>query len=167
MRDYYLIRIIYKDIDVYLIWYCSDDEDGVLVHEERLLTFANVEEAKSFAEEQEWLLNEGISLYDLSNITELIDKIELSENCHELINIWNMLSDIAKLINGEFIGVIGDMDEGITLDIYGKLFYGSNLRVLSVGDEEYHPTFDDEEIEKCVSIFNNGLSMLDKQFGIL
>lgn len=160
MRSYYLIRVIYKRKSIFLIWY-SDNEDGFLVSEQGLLMFTGIGEAKSFAKKREILLESEVTVYDFSNVIELIKGIDCSENCHILINIWNFFSDLAKSINERFIG---DFDDGLTIDIYNKLFYGINLKALKKDDKEYHPVFNEEEIQRCISIYDNGLSILDRQF---
>lgn len=146
-----------------MIWY-SDNEDGFLLLKQKLLMFVSVDEAKSFAEKQGVLLEAEITVYDFSNVIGLINRIESSESCNMLTNAWNFFSDLAKSLKEDFIG---DSNEGLTIDIYNKLFYGSNLNVLKKDDEDYHPIFDDEETKKCMSIYYNGLSLLDKQFDVL
>lgn len=158
MRKYYLIRLIYKNKNMFAIWY-SDDEDGFVVEGHRLVTFESIDDAKVFAEKRHILLESEIAIYDFSNVIELIGQIDDSKNCRTIINMWNLLSDLAKTLNEEFMG---DSDQEQILDIYNKLFYGSNLKVISQGNEEYYPSFDDSEREKCISIFINGFSILDK-----
>ena len=162
MKKYYLIKVIYRNREFFLIWY-SDIEDTFLLHEQKLLMFKNLKDIKIFAEKQGFLLEEEITVYDFSNIIDLINHVELSENCCTLFAAWNFFSDLAKSINEEFVG---DSDEELILNIYDKLFYGCNLKALK-RDEEYHPKFDYEEKQKCVSVFLNGLAMLDKEFNIV
>ena len=161
MKKYYLIRVIYENKDCFLIWY-SNGEDGFLLLEQKILMFKDLNEIKKYAEKQGFLLETEITVYNFSNIIDLINNIKLSENCHTLLDAWNFFSDLAKTLNEVFIG---DSEEELIMDIYDKLFHGSNLKVLK-RDEEYHPTFDYEERQKCVSIFLNGLSILDRQFNI-
>lgn len=59
-----------------------------------------------------------------------------------------------------FYVIFGAKDEEKTIDIYNKIFYGSNLKLLK--NEEYHPSFNDDEKHKCAEIFNNELSILKK-----
>lgn len=154
---YYLIKVIYENRDCFLIWY-SDDEDGFYCSGQKLVMFPTLNEIKEFAGRHGIFLETEITEYDFTNIMDCINNIELSENCHTLLAAWNFFSDFAKTINGEFIG---DSEEKIIWDIYQKLFYGSNLKVLKK-DEEYHPAFDNEERQKCVSVFQNGLSLFEK-----
>lgn len=158
MRQYYLVKVTYKDIESFLIWY-SDDEDGLLLLDDNLLIFKNIDEAMSFAKNQNFLLEMDENKFDFSDVFELLKGIEFSENCSKLINIWNFFSDLAKSLNMEFVG---DSDDDVVTDIYSQLFHGINIKVLK--NEEYHPILDDEEKQKCVSIFRNGLSLLDNQY---
>ena len=161
MKKYYLIKVIYENKDFFLIWY-SDMEDVFLLLNQKKLIFKNLNDVKKFIEKQDFLLEEEITVYDFSNIIDLINHIELTESCHTLFNAWNFFSDLAKTLNEVFIG---DSEEELIMDIYDKLFYGCNLKELKI-DEEFHPTFDYEEKQKCVSVFLNGLSILDKAVNI-
>lgn len=153
----YLTKLIYKNIDVFLIWY-SDDQDGFLLHQQKLLMFQNYIDAKAFVKEQGICLEDEMAIIDLSKINDFINNINLSESCSNLINIWNFFADLANSLSEDFVG---NHEEEFVIDIYRKLFYGSNLPVLR--NEEYHPVLSDEEKQKCKEIFLNGLSIVDKQ----
>ena len=70
---------------------------------------------------------------------------------------WHLFSDLSKSLNEEFVG---DYNDEEIVDIYNKLFYGSNLKLLK--NEEYHPSFNVDEKNKCLEIFQSGLSILNK-----
>jgi len=161
MREYSVVKVVYKDKETFLIWYL-DDEDGFLSLEQKLLMFKSDDEARVFAKEKSVELDEETTVFDLSHILEQTNRVELSENCSELIDAWNLFSDIAKTIGEEFSG---DIDEGLTNDIYHMLISGCNIKALK--HEEYHPVFDDEDKEKCISIFNDGLAILERQLSYL
>ena len=59
-----------------------------------------------------------------------------------------------------FLIIIQDYNDEEIVDIYNKLFYGSNLKLLK--NEEYHPSFNVDEKNKCLEIFQSGLSILNK-----
>lgn len=153
----YLTKLIYKNTNIFLIWY-SDDQDGFLLFQRKLLMFQNYNDVKAFVEEQRICLEDEMAVIDLSKICEFMNNIDLSENCSNLINIWNFFGDLANSLGEDFVG---NHEEGFIMDIYQKLFYGSNLMVLR--NEEYHPMFSDEEKRKCNEIFINGLSIVDRQ----
>lgn len=156
----YLTKLIYKNKNVFLIWY-SDEEDGFLLFQQKLLMFQNYNDVKAFVTEQGIYLEDEMAIIDLSKINDSINNIYLSENCSNLINIWNFFGDLANSLNEDFVG---NHEEGLVIDIYHKLFYGSNLTLLR--NEEYHPILSDEEKQKCNEIFSKGLSIVDKQMAI-
>lgn len=156
MAKYYLTKIIYNGLTYFLIWY-SNDEDGFLLFDQQLLVFFSVEEANTFADKEHIIFEKGITVFDLSEIIELINNVEISQNCRILIDIWHFFSDLSKSLNEEFIG---DYNDEEIIYIYNKLFYGSNLELLK--NEEYHPSFNVDEKHKCWEIFESGLSILNK-----
>ncbi len=156
MTKYYLTKIIYNGLTYFFIWY-SNDEDGFLLFNQRLLVFSSVEEANIFADKEHIIFEKGITVFYLSKITELIDNVETSQNCQSLIDTWHLFSDLSKSLNEEFVG---DYNDEEIVDIYNKLFYGSNLKLLK--NEEYHPSFNVDEKNKCLEIFQSGLSILNK-----
>lgn len=157
MGEKYLTKLIYKNTNIFLIWY-SDNQDGFLLFQQRLLIFQNDNDVKTFVKEQGICLEDEMAVIDLSKIDDFMNNIDLSENCSNLINIWNFLGDLANSLDEDFIG---NYEEEFIIDIYQKLFYGSNLTVLK--NEEYHPILSDQEKQKCKEIFINGLSIVDKQ----
>jgi len=121
--------------------------------------FESVNEAMLFAEKKGKTLDGEVAEYNLSAITGLVDRVSRTESCNELLNVWNLFSDIANSLGEEFSG---DSDEELTRDIYNMLFHGCNI--LSDIYGEFHPIFDEEEKERCLSVLSDGLAMLDKQF---
>lgn len=156
MANYYLTKIIYDGLNYFLIWY-SSDKDGFLIFDQRLLVFFSVEEANIFADREHIIFEKDITVFDMSDIIGLINNVEISQNCRILINIWHFFSDLSKSLSEKFMG---DIDEKEIIDIYNKLFYGSNLKLLK--NEEYHPVFNVDETLKCSEIFQCGLSILNK-----
>ena len=90
MAKYYLTKIIYNGLTYFLIWY-SNDEDGFLLFDQQLLVFFSVEEANTFADKEHIIFEKGITVFDLSEIIELINNVEISQNCRILIDIWHVL----------------------------------------------------------------------------
>lgn len=95
MTKYYLTKIIYNGLTYFFIWY-SNDEDGFLLFNQRLLVFSSVEEANIFADKEHIIFEKGITVFYLSKITELIDNVEISQNCQSLIDTWHLFSDLSK-----------------------------------------------------------------------
>ena len=126
MTKYYLTKIIYNGLTYFFIWY-SNDEDGFLLFNQRLLVFSSVEEANIFADKEHIIFEKGITVFYLSKITELIDNVEISQNCQSLIDTWHLFSDLSKSLNEEFVG---DYNDEEIVDIYNKLFYGNKDIIL-------------------------------------
>lgn len=160
MSKKYLTKLIYKNTNIFLIWY-SDDQDGFLLFKQKLLMLQNYNDVEAFVKEQGICLEDEMAVIDLSKIDDFVNHIDLSESCSNLINIWNFFGDLANSSGEDFIG---NHEEGFIIDIYRKLLYGSNLTVLK--NEEYHPVLSDEEKQKCNEIFINGLSIVDKQLAL-
>ena len=55
---------------------------------------------------------------------------------------------------------IGNFDTGITIDIYNKLFYGSNVSAIRCDGEMYQPEWSEEELNQLAKIMKNGISLL-------
>ena len=161
MGERYLTKLTYKNKNVFLIWY-SDNQDGFVLFQQKLLMLQNYNDVKAFVEKQGIYLEDEMAVIDLSKIDDFMNNIDSSESCSNLINIWNFLTDLANSLGEDFIG---NHEEGFIIDIYHKLFYGSNLTVLK--NEEYHPVLSDEEKQKCNEIFTNGLSIVDKQLELV
>ncbi len=85
-----------------MIWY-SNDEDGFLLFNQRLLIFLSAEEANIFADKEHIIFEKGITVFNLSKIIELINNVEISQNCRNLIDAWHLFSDLSKSLNKEFV----------------------------------------------------------------
>jgi hypothetical protein len=140
-----------------LIWY-TNDNDGVVLDEERLSLFTDRDGATSYAEKQEISLEADEYTYDLTNMPSLIAGIESPDNCRALIDAWHLFSDVAGSLSVPFLG---DSNDGVIIDIYNKLFYGINMPILK--NEVYRPDFDEEEAERCQAVFLSGFEIIDKQ----
>lgn len=153
---YHLTKIKYDGVSFFLIWF-NDEEDGFLLFESRLLTFFSKEEATAYANRERIFFEAGMTVFDLTNVLELINTVEISQSCRTLIDTWHFFSDLSKSVKESFMG---DVDDEEIMDVYNKLIYGSNLRLLK--NEEYHPCFNEKEVRKCSEVFCNGLSILKK-----
>lgn len=159
MKKYYLIKMIYKEKIFYVIWY-ENDKDGFMVKGQKIALFDSIENAKTFSGKEKILLENEIVPYDFTNVIDVAEHISDSEDCRMLFKTWNFFSDWAKTLNEEFIG---DFDQEQILEIYDKLFYGCNLSVINEGEEQYYPSFDDDEKGELILILKDGFSILEKQ----
>lgn len=159
MNTYYMARLLKDEKAIYAIWY-TDEKDGLLVHEGKLLTFDSADEARQYSEMNGIALEADISEYDLTGLIGLASCPKSPEVCSTIIDCWNLFSDLAQSLGEPFMG---DKDEGLTNDIYTMLFYGTNLKVMK--HDEYLPDFDEEDTQRCREVLQDGLSMLERQLG--
>lgn len=163
MKKYYLSKFFYLSKYLFLIWYADDDgTDGFIANENKIEIFDDIIDATNYAKDNDIFLEQGVTIFNVVDMENLIDKIKniaLSEICNELLDIWNILGDMAKSTGAMFRG---NYDDELTNTVYEKLFYGSNLSAITQGMDEYHPVFDEEETEVCISVFRNGLEILDE-----
>ena len=80
-------------------------------------------------------------------------------NYNNIINLWNIISDMSKTLGLLFTG---DTDEMI--DIYKKLLCGCNLPALNQSEEEYTPNFSKAEITSINSVISNMREILRTAF---
>jgi hypothetical protein len=154
---------LFKGKTIFFIWYTGEEAtaDGFITAEHKIVVFNQMLSAENFAKNHMIQLEQDVTTYHIVDIDNLVDKINnlhIAENCRLLLKTWNIVSDMAKSIGTKYIG---DSDDELTRGIYEKLFYGSNLSVITQQMEQYHPTFDVEETELCVSIFKQGLDLLE------
>ena len=160
-RKYYLIKIFYQSQNLFLIWY-ADDEDGFVMSENRILVFKNIYDAFSFSGDIGIALEQVVANFDIINIADLTKKIKNTmspENCRELLDMWNLFGDMALCLKTFFVG---NSDDELIRDVYEKLFYGSNIKVIMKNMGEYHPTLNQKESDILVSVFNDGLNILEQ-----
>ena len=93
MRKYFMVRFTYKKDEVFTIWYDSDATDinnidyydGFVLEGGKLLSSNDIDEIKAYATDHDITLEDQLDTFDLSNIMELINSVELTESCKELL----------------------------------------------------------------------------------
>ena len=117
----------------------------------------SVEEAKDFISKNNLEVDEAASVYDLDSVLSLVTGTEASENCHAILDCWNIFSDLARTAEADFIGD-HDIDENEHL--YSMLVMGCNLP--EINNEEFHPVLDEEEKKHLETVLNDGISIFRK-----
>lgn len=157
MREYYYLKIGLKGDCLYTLWY-SDDEDGVLAENSKIISFSTLSNLKEYAVENKFYIpTELAAEYDFDIINEWAEKPSEVIDCKMFIDCWNLFSDISKSIGIPFIG---NFDTGITIDIYNKLFCGSNVSAIRCDGEMYQPEWSEEELNQLAKIMKNGIRLL-------
>lgn len=154
-EKYYLVqfKILQKEYDTF--WY-TDDEDGFMLETDNILkSFPTKEEAVAFADKEGFILDTEAFLVSTSILKDMnIRKI----NCKLYLSYWNIFSDVAHSINGQFLG---DSRNSVIRHIYEKLFYGCNILVKK-DEEHYIPKWSKSERRWIARVIKNGFQILSK-----
>ncbi|MCL2054190.1 MAG: hypothetical protein FWG90_07115 [Oscillospiraceae bacterium] len=160
--DIFLIQFLYDGLKNYSIWYSdySDDKDGLFCNEDKkILCFGAKNSALQFLAEKNLQLYQNdeyeIMLYDFDWLNAWIKSDDVNVICNDILNFWNIFTDIAYSTGVNFKG--DNKNASINI-IYDKLFYGNNI--LKPSDEEdYIPIWDKKQIKLIKSIMKNGIEM--------
>lgn len=137
----YRFRLDYKKN--YVIWF-TNDKDGILTNSEnKILCFDDSTALTDFAQKQNIAveIDKNQKQLDLDLFRSWLESDDARVNCELLLDIWNFFDDVSKSINKEF-----DSDREFTKNIYDKLFWGSNLPVVTPENEFYEPVWCAEEL---------------------
>lgn len=153
MDKYYIAEFRSNNTNYYMLW-----------QDERFLTgdggpafFSTIGEAKEFISSNNLEADGSVTSYDLDQVTDLITKTEISENCRTILDCWNIFSDLSATTGEEFLGD-DDIDENEHL--FSKLVMGCNLP--EINNEEFHPVLDEEEQKHMTAVLNSGKTVFRK-----
>jgi len=152
----------------YCLWY-SDDKDGFYKQDDAIVSFGKKSTLEEFVKKNGLILSEeevpddNILNYDVDFFCNWLQENDACNEtpeiaCSKFLNLWNIVLDIAHTLDILFYG---DEKEGLSIDVYNKLFYGCNLPVLRGAGEIFIPQWDDEDIAElrkvitdCIKIIN-------------
>lgn len=149
-NEYYAVNFRIHGKNFFSIWISTQNGDSFLKKNNRLLFFLNSEDLYNFCKENSIMI-ESETLFDF-------DSIDYT-NYNNIINLWNIISDMSKTLGLLFTG---DTDEMI--DIYKKLLCGCNLPALNQSEEKYAPNFSKAEITSINSVISNMREILRTVF---
>lgn len=158
-EKYYLVqfKIFQKEYDTF--WY-TDDVDGFMLDTNNMLkSFPTKDQATAFADKEGFLLDTEAFLVS----TSILKDMNIREiNCKLYLNYWNIFSDVAHSINGQFLG---DSRNTAIRHIYEKLFYGCNILVKK-DEEHYIPKWSKSERRWIARVIKNGFQILSKGLNV-
>lgn len=153
LSDNYIIRFDINANHYYAIWY-TDDSDGFITENESIVYFKNLNDLMQYTHDHKILLNDGITYF---NTAQIFDNIDSAINCDDVLNFWNIISDIASSLRIDFIG-----DNKIYNTEYAKLVSGCNLNALE--HDYYEPDWTEKEVDNIKKIISEGLMILCEIF---
>ena len=154
MKIYCPVVIVLDEQEFHCLWY-TNDIDGLLTRNNRLVHFRNRNDLNAFCALKTLTLEDGTSVYHpLKAVHTLLDE-SVAMDYVEILNFWNLSSDLASSLRVKFLG-----DHRSTNNLYNKVFYGNNLPSLRRDGEEYVPQWDEDEREALIKIMSHGLEIL-------
>ena len=147
MDKYYIAEFRSNNTNYYMLW----QDERFLTGDGGPAIFSTIGEAKEFISSNNLEADESVTSYDLDQVTDLITKTEISENCRTILDCWNIFSDLSATTGEEFLGD-DDIDENEHL--FSKLVMGCNLP--EINNEEFHPVLDELEQNHLKIVLSNG-----------
>lgn len=155
-----MVEFIINQSSFYCIWF-TGNTDGFITEKGRLKYFYDNSELKDYCNTMKINLQNSETRYDLDRISDKVF-LDISEkDCCELIDCWNIFSDIARSVNEDFYGNKKELN-----DLYSKLFYGCNLQIINTSNKKYIPEWSEEERTFIDNIMINGINIVKKSFNI-
>lgn len=148
MDNYYIIKITLCQREFFLLWNCEYEPVFLVNENGKPIFFGSLAGLKAFTEKNNIKLDEEITEYDLDDITVTAEILD----CNEVIQNWNIMSDLALSVGEEFSG-----EEKRFNDIYDKLFFGCNLPAMK--HPPYTPEWNAEEITEINRILSEGAEL--------
>lgn len=155
--EVYLVKFLFQGTEKYTLWY-TEDSDGFLKNqdEDTIAVFSSRDAAAVFASRQGNYLDGNTTVINCDAVLCCLTDCIM---CSEVLNFWNIVSDIAATLGILFSG--DDNGEQIA-KLYDKLFYGCNLPSY-VGDRPaYVPVWSEEERKRLTEIVKEGLEIVKR-----
>ncbi len=157
-RTYYAVRYLLDGKIRFLIWHTDDEVDGVFVGENGTVSvFKTLPELISYAQAHT-LSPLEVGNQHFHNLDVVRDWLKRKRpgqiNCESFLSAWNLLGDVSASVSGGF-----DPDRDRTRKIYRKLFWGSNLPVVTPPGKHFVPLWSGAEVVIMRDVLGAGLSL--------
>lgn len=141
-----------------LIW-LSNERDGVLVKDGRVLSFESEELLRRFAAQAAIeLVDEPPALHDLDSVQAWVLRPRRETiDCSASLDAWNLFGDVARSLpvaGADFAEL--DRAHG---QIYEKLFLGCNLAAITPAGARHEPEWSGEEMAALAATLGRGLEL--------
>lgn len=145
---YHPVKVKIDGRKFFLLWYALQNEDRVFSINDELIVFSFLEELIDFSKNKELSINleDEVSLYDLDRPFE-------DSSAEELLNFWNIFTDIAFSTNISFRG-----------DMHGKLRNRAYDKLCNeVIWKEENSCFSEDEFELINELWREGKEMIRQE----
>lgn len=155
-QAHYTLRYRLDQRTCYLLWY-SNDGDGVVVDASgHIPVFSAQADLRAYAVMHALTITqEQPILHNLDAVTNwLRRKRPTQPDCNAFLGAWNLLADVSNSVGGSF-----DPDKERTVHLYRKLFWGSNLPVMTPPGEHFEPHWSGKEYQEMREVLRGDLSL--------
>ncbi len=156
-REYYILWYRLDDEDSYLIWFSTENDDGVFVDRNGFVpSFQNISDLQTCAGNNQIKIKvEEPNLIDLDIVKNWLSETDNKiENYNPFLNAWNLFEDISVSTNGNF-----DKDKEVTNNLYNRIFWGCNIPAVTPEGESFTPTWTKKELKIIRETLNFGFEM--------
>jgi len=159
--EYFACRFKLGNVEYYVIWY-SDDRDGLVRKDGRVLTFPSLEELHTYAIQHELTLKpEETAGYDWDAIERWCNEPAATAIAvGPFLNAWNMVVDALPAHEGPSLFSHADGRNG---DLYRKLFRANNLPAMTPPGAEYYPVWTRTEVDALAQVLRLGIAEVRRQ----
>jgi len=157
-KEFYIQSYKYKDEIKYLLWY-TNDKNGIITAENKILSFSSISQIEDYKKINSIDTETYEIKIDFDNIASWINGKSSTFDIKNILEIWNLFTDISESIDLDFKG---DHKSHLTNKIYDKIFYGNNLPSVTPEGKSYSPIWNKFEIKRIKEIFLNGFEMFNK-----
>ncbi|WP_454831317.1 hypothetical protein [Pseudoxanthomonas wuyuanensis] len=153
-RSHFAIRYRLDGSERHFIWYTGEQDGVLLVVAGRLATFPDLPAVVQFLSLRGLVLEpEESDIYDFDQLSDWLAEPKAETlDCPTMLNIWNMLADVAHSLSLPMHGARE------ALDLYDKLFWGSNIPAVTPEGKKFIPDWSDSEIAALARVLSSGLA---------
>lgn len=148
-NEYYLIEFRFNKTICFSIW-CSEERDETFLtrYDGILIAFSSKNNAYKYCDLNDFTIESEV-LYDFNTIDY--------KNTNDFLNKWNIISDLAKTLQFDFIGDSNEFNE-----LYKKFLCGCNLPTMNEHTEQYTPIFSSEDKTQIINLIIGMRETLEK-----
>ncbi len=149
--------------EYFVIWFDNSYQGLVLDDNEMIISFSTLEKLERYLESiNEKLESQELGTgLDFDQIHEWVKSPKAkSVDCDLLLNAWNMFGDIRSSIEGRNM----DRKDNKHLEVYDKLFMGSDAGWFVTGEKTYKPEFSVKDIRELRAVLKEGMKLLKSRF---
>jgi len=163
MRKYYLCQYRLEKEVACFVWF-GNEKDGVLLSADgRVACFKSLAMLRLFLRGQDITLeDDDPAFYDFDVLEEWLRKEPTSSFDHDAsLNIWNLFTDVAASVNGQF-----ESNDEATRRVYDKVFWGDYPAPFHAIGYEYDPEWYTDDLALLHKTLKAGLMLFKSSINL-